>query len=102
VSFGKVCYIELEVEAEDGTKRMVRRPVIDHGPKMQAINTLVRLEQQRAKLFGLEAPERRVVNVITEEVVQQWLADAEQEYQELLCLSTEDERAIDQHLKGAS
>lgn len=44
------------VRGDDG------QPLVDHGPTLQAVNTLVRLMERRAKLEGLDAPARHQVD----------------------------------------
>lgn len=40
------------------------RAVLDDKPKLEALNTLIRVEQRRAKLLGLDAPTRHEVVTI--------------------------------------
>ncbi len=40
------------------------RPALDPGPKLVALNTLLRVEQRRAKLLGLDAPTEHAVLTI--------------------------------------
>jgi hypothetical protein len=42
--------------------------VIDDGPAIQAIAQLLRVQERRARLMGLDAPTRRAVDVITHDV----------------------------------
>lgn len=80
------------------------KPVLDDGPKLAAIDRLTRLSVQRSKLLGLEAPQRRIVEVISQDLIDNELARYDEEYQELIRgLTDEDVAAIEQHLKkGAS
>lgn len=39
--------------------------LIDHGPTLQAIGTLLRVQERRSKLLGLDAPVKQSVEVVT-------------------------------------
>ena len=60
-SFGKL------IRAPDPDGNLA--PVVDDGPKLSAINTLVKIAERRAKFRGLDAPQRRAVDVITGDMV---------------------------------
>ena len=55
------------------------QPVQDDGPNVQAALGIVRLSESRRKLLGLDAPTRKVVEVITQDVVDAELAQLVQE-----------------------
>lgn len=62
VSHGKVVYLE------DGSE-----PLADNGPVLQAIDRLLKIQERRAKLLGLDAPSKTNVTVsdaITAEIEQ--------------------------------
>lgn len=59
------------------------KPVLDHGPDIQAINAYIRIIQERAKIFGLYAPPQRRVEVITQELMDEAIAQLEREIAEL-------------------
>lgn len=44
-------------------------PVPDPRPVLDALAVLVRIEERKARLLGLDAPRKTTVGVITEEVV---------------------------------
>jgi hypothetical protein len=50
------------------------QPVLDDGPKLAAIDRLTRLSAQRSRLLGLEAPIRKVVEVVTSDMIDQEIA----------------------------
>jgi hypothetical protein len=52
-----------KVMAEGGT------PLPDPRPVLEALSVLVRIEERKARLLGLDAPRKTAVGVITEEVV---------------------------------
>ncbi len=70
VSGGRAIYLD------DG------EPVVDVKPVVDALNVLVRIEERRAKLLGLDAPRQVVTNVITEDVVDAAIAELERELAE--------------------
>ncbi len=41
------------------------------------MNTLIRLADRRARLFGLDAPQKRVIEVVTEEMMEEMVQDME-------------------------
>jgi hypothetical protein len=51
----------------------------DYGPKLQAIQVLKGLSESRRKLLGLDAPQRRVVEIITEDMVDGMIAAAQED-----------------------
>lgn len=51
------------VRDEDGN------PIIDHGAKLVALDRLLKIQDRRAKLLGLDAPSRSRIEVITEDAV---------------------------------
>lgn len=71
VSHGKVVHI-----TNDAGQSV---PVIDHGPKLQALNTLLRISERRAKLHGLDAPVRHRVDVVTEDAIDAEIRRLEEE-----------------------
>ena len=54
-------------------------PVLDHAPAMQAINANLRIIQERAKILGLYAPSKRAVDVITQDVLDDAIAELERD-----------------------
>ena len=44
-------------------------PVLDPRPVLEALAVLVRIEERKARLLGLDAPRKTAVGVITEDVV---------------------------------
>jgi hypothetical protein len=44
-------------------------PLIDHGAKLIALDRLLKIQDRRAKLLGLDAPSRSRIEVITEDAV---------------------------------
>ena len=75
-SFGKL------IRAPDPDGNLA--PVVDDGPKLSAINTLVKIAERRAKFRGLDAPQRRAVDVITGDMVESLIADLERQADALL------------------
>jgi len=57
--------------------------VSDHGPAMQAINANLRIIQERAKILGLYAPPMRPVDVITQDVLDEAIAQLERDIADL-------------------
>ncbi len=53
--------------------------IIDDGPGLQAIAQLLRVQERKARLMGLDAPTRRAVDVITHEVFMAAVAEMEAE-----------------------
>lgn len=68
VSHGRVVTIEIEGE---------KVPLIDHGTKLTALASLLRIAERRAKLNGLDAPTR--VSVLTEDAVDAAIRELEAE-----------------------
>ncbi len=68
------------------------KPVLDeHGnrmqdpePRLKAINTLVRLQERRARLFGLDAAAKRMIGVVSGEMVEESIADLDAQAAALL------------------
>jgi hypothetical protein len=54
-------------------------PVRDDGPAIQAIAQLLRVQERKARLMGLDAPTRRAVDEISHEVFMGALAELEAE-----------------------
>lgn len=52
-------------------------PVPDDAPTLAAIDRLLKIQERRAKLLGLDAPTRSKVEVVTESVVDQAIAELE-------------------------
>jgi hypothetical protein len=52
-------------------------PVLDHGPAIRAIAQLLRVQERKARLVGLDAPTRRAVDVITHDMFIEAIADPE-------------------------
>lgn len=68
---------------EDGKKT----PVLDDGPKLAAVDRLLKIEAQRTQLIGTAAPQRRIVEVISEDVVARAIRNLDQELNDLYGLS---------------
>ncbi len=49
--------------------------MLDPEPKLKAVSALVRIQERRARLFGLDAPVKRIVEVITAEMIDALIAD---------------------------
>ena len=56
----------------------------DPEPRLKAINTLVRLQERRARLFGLDAPAKRMIGVVSGEMVEDLIADLDAQAAALL------------------
>ncbi len=56
---------------------VVERQRSDDGPGLQAIAQLLRVQQRKARLMGLDAPTQRAVDVITHDAFLQAIADLE-------------------------
>jgi len=54
-------------------------PVRDYGPAIQAINANLRIIQERVKILGLYAPAKRRVDVITQDVLDDAIAQLERD-----------------------
>jgi hypothetical protein len=54
-------------------------PLEDDGPVLAAIGTLLRIQERRARLLGLDAPTQRTVTVLSEDAVDQEIARLEEE-----------------------
>jgi len=57
--------------------RVVERQRSDDGPGLQAIAQLLRVQERKARLMGLDAPTRRAVDVITHDALMDAVADME-------------------------
>ncbi len=57
--------------------RTIERQQSDDGPAIQAITQLLRVQERRARLIGLDAPARRAVEVITHDALMEAIADME-------------------------
>jgi hypothetical protein len=53
--------------------------VNDDGPKLQAIDRLVKIERRRAEILGYDSPKRRQLTVISEDVVDAEIRRLEEE-----------------------
>lgn len=54
-------------------------PVIDKGALHTAVTSALRIQERRAKYLGIDAPTRRVLAVVTDEQLEQELADLRKE-----------------------
>src|SRR5665213_281713 len=52
-------------------------PVLDDGPAIQAIAQLLRVQERKARLMGLDAPTQRAVDVITHDAFMEAMAALE-------------------------
>lgn len=57
----------------------VREPLDDDGIRLQAVQTLIRLQERRTKLIGADAPTRTQVAVITVDAVDAAIAQLERD-----------------------
>ena len=62
---------------------VVKRQQSDVGPGLQAIAQLLRVQERKARLMGLDAPARRAVDVITHDMFMEAIADLEAEVADL-------------------
>jgi hypothetical protein len=60
-----------------------REPLEDSMPVLRAIDTLLKIQERRARLLGLDAPAHRTVTVLSEDVVDQEIARLEAELRDL-------------------
>lgn len=51
------------VKDDDGVR------LVNHAAKLQAVNTLIRIQERRARLFGLDEPVTQRIEVLTEDVM---------------------------------
>jgi hypothetical protein len=58
---------------------VVGRQQSNDGPGLQAIAQLLRVQERKARLMGLDAPKRRAVDVITHDMFMEAIADLEAE-----------------------
>lgn len=56
--------------------------VLDDGPRLQALNTLIRLSERRARMFGLDEPVTSRIEVLTEDVMDRAMRELEAEIAE--------------------
>jgi hypothetical protein len=62
---------------------VVERQQSDNGPGLQAIAQLLRVQERKARLLGLDAPTGRVVEVITHDMFMKAIADLEADVADL-------------------
>jgi hypothetical protein len=62
---------------------VVERQQCDDGPGLQAIAQLLRVQERKARLMGLDAPARRPVDVIAHDAFMQAIGNLEREVAEL-------------------
>jgi hypothetical protein len=55
----------ITVEDSEG----VKKPLIDHAGKMAALDRVIRIMERRAKLMGLDAPTRKVIEVYSDDAL---------------------------------
>jgi|SRR5215469_7168782 len=66
---------------DDSGKRIPRYETLeDDGPKMAALNSIVRASESKRKLLGLDAPTRTAITVITEDAVDARLRQLDDEW----------------------
>lgn len=59
VSHGKIIRRQVRVDlADDGTETPVYEDVLDDGPLLNAVDRLLRIQERRARLLGLDSPSR--------------------------------------------
>ena len=56
---------------------VVERQQSDNGSGLQAIAQLLRVQERKVRLMGLDAPTRRAVDIITHDVIMQAIAELE-------------------------
>jgi hypothetical protein len=54
-------------------------PFLDDAPVLQALNTLLKIERQKAAICGYDAPRQRVVQVVTQDMVNELVAQYREE-----------------------
>ncbi len=57
----------MELQPDPETGEISRRPMIDDGPGVQAAMGLLRVQERRARLLGLDAPAQIRVETVTED-----------------------------------
>jgi len=70
------------VVTEKGLVFFGTQPLVDHAPVLAAIQTMLRIEDQRAKLLGLYAPTKSQVSVFTQDQIDAEIAQLEREIAE--------------------
>lgn len=58
------------------------KPLSDDGPKVQAVIALLRIQERRARLMGLDEPTKHRIEVISEDVVDKAIRELEEELAE--------------------
>lgn len=76
VNEGRVVRVEVGND-EDGTP--IRVPLPDDGPKLAAIDRLLKIQERRTKLLGNDAPVRHRLQVIPQDAVDAEIADLKRE-----------------------
>lgn len=66
------------------------QPILDDGPVLAAVDRLLRIQERRARLLGLDAPARSRVEIIDDDVARQLVEQLEAE---LADLAGEDDEA---------
>jgi hypothetical protein len=61
----------------DGKRIPLFADVPDDGPRLAAVNTIRRLLERRAKIFGYDAPAKSRVEVITADMIESQIAELE-------------------------
>ncbi|MDA8322213.1 MAG: hypothetical protein M0030_20715 [Actinomycetota bacterium] len=67
------------VVADGRVVKLDGQPLLDSGPLMQAAAGLLRVSESRRKLLGLDAPAKSRVQVITEDAIDEAIAQLTQE-----------------------
>jgi hypothetical protein len=62
---------------------IVEREESDHGPGLQAIAQLLRVQERKSRLIGLDAPTRRAIDIITHDAFMEFIGNLEREVAEL-------------------
>ena len=57
--------------------------LVDDGPKLQAIDRLLKIERRRAEIMGYDAPKRKELTVISESMIDAEIARLEAELAEM-------------------
>ena len=59
----------MDLVKDPQTGEVTQRPMLDDGPVIQAATALLRVQERRAKLLGLDAPAQHRVEVITDDML---------------------------------
>lgn len=80
------------VKVTDGGKIVTDdagQPILDDMPKLRAIDALRRNSESRRRLKGIDAPTRRIIEVVTEDVVDAELRSLDEEHAALIASASQ-------------